>query len=72
MLELRVIKIRVETAFGEEFVVGAFFDDVAFVHDKNQVGILDCGEAVGDDEGRFVLHKHFEGLLDFDFRTSVD
>ena len=28
----------------------AFFDDVALVHDKYQVGILDCGQAVSDDK----------------------
>lgn len=50
MLELRIIKIRVETAFGEKFVVRAFFYDVAFVHDKNQIRIFDCGKAVCDDE----------------------
>ena len=72
MLELRVVEICVESAIFEQFLVRSFFDDVALVHNEDNVGVLDCGEAVRDDEGRFVLHKFFKRLLNLDFRAGVD
>ena len=50
MLELRVVEICIESAFFEQFVVRAFFDDVALVHNEDNVGVLDCGKAVRDDK----------------------
>ena len=50
MLELRVVEIRVESAFFEQFLVRAFFDDVALVHNEDNVGVFYCGKTVRDDK----------------------
>lgn len=42
MLELGVIKVVIKPVFFDKFVVSAFFDDVAFVHHKDKVGVFDC------------------------------
>ena len=42
MLELGVIKVVIKPVFFDKFVVSAFFDDVAFVHYKDKVGVFDC------------------------------
>lgn len=42
MLELGVIKFVIKPVFFDKFVVSAFFDDVAFVHYKDKVGVFDC------------------------------
>ena len=72
MLELRVVEIRIESAFFEQFLVRAFFDDVALVHNEDNVGVFDCGKTVRDDKRRFVLHKFFKRLLNLDFGAGVD
>lgn len=72
MLELRVVEVGVEAAFFEELAVRALFDDVALVHDEDEVGVLYCGQAVSDDKRSLVLHKLFKCLLDFDFGTGID
>ena len=72
MFELRVVEIRIESAFFEQFLVRAFFYDVALVHNEDNVGVFDCGKAVRDDKRRFVLHKFFKRLLNLDFGAGVD
>lgn len=72
MLELGVVEVCVESALLNKLLVRAFFDDVALVHDENYVGVLDCREAVSDDEGSFVLHELFKSLLNFEFGAGID
>ena len=43
MFELRIVKIGVKAAFFDEFVVSAFFDNIAVFHNENKVGVLYCG-----------------------------
>ena len=45
-----------------ELVVGALFDDLSGIEDQDLVGILNGGEAVGDDKGGPALLDHFQGL----------
>ena len=54
LLELAVIEFCVEAALVHQLVVRAALDDVAALHDKDQVGIFDRREAVRDDEARAV------------------
>ena len=72
MLELGVIKVVIKPVLFDKFVVSAFFDDVAFVHHKDKVGVFDCRKSVRHDKRSFAFHQHFESLLDFQFRTGVD
>jgi len=39
--EVGVIEVGVMAAVGEEFLVGAFFDDAAVIHDNDAVGVAD-------------------------------
>ena len=71
MFELGIVKVGVEAAFLKEFFVSAFFYYVTVVHYENKVGVLYGGQAVGDDEGSFVLHQGFESLLYFYFGTGI-
>ena len=50
MLELRVVEVEIESAFLDELLVRAFFDDVALVHNEDNVGVFDCGKTVRDDK----------------------
>ena len=72
MLELGVIKVVIKPVFFDKFVVSAFFDDVAFVHHKDKVGVFDCRKSVRHDKRSFAFHQHLESMLDFQFGTSVD
>ena len=50
MRKLRFVEFGVETSLFKKFVVRALLDYPAVFHNKYQVGILDCGQAVSDDE----------------------
>src|SRR5579875_486704 len=39
---LELVELVVEAAKGEQFLVGALLAELAFVHDENDVGALDC------------------------------
>jgi len=52
--EIGVVQFGVVAALGHQVIVGAFFDDPTVIHDDDAVGILDGGQAVGDDDGRLV------------------
>lgn len=40
MLELRIVEVVIEAALRKELLVSAFFDYVAFVHNKYQIGVF--------------------------------
>ena len=50
---------------GEELFVPAPFNDAAFVHNDNLVGVLDGREAVGDGYRGAVAHQSVEGVLHY-------
>ncbi len=52
--------------------MGAGFDYLTFLHHDDQIGTADGGEAVGDDDGRFVLSEVGECLLDEAFTFGVE
>ena len=52
----RVDAAHVEAAGGQQLVVGALLHDVAVPHYKDEVGVLDGGQAVGDDKAGLALH----------------
>ena len=56
LTELGVVKIRVVTAFMKELLVSPLFDYVAVLHHKDEVGVFDGREAVGDYEARAPFH----------------
>jgi len=48
----------------QQLSVAALLYDVAVVHDQDEIGVSDGGEAVRDDEARPVGHEVVHGLLD--------
>ncbi|OAY83124.1 hypothetical protein ACMD2_21959, partial [Ananas comosus] len=63
---------RVEaTVVGDEFVVGTKLFDIAGLHDSDEVGIADSGEAVGDDESGSADGGSVERFLDDALRLGV-
>lgn len=57
---------------GHEFVVGAALDDLAVVEDHDDVGVLDGGESVGDDENGASFHERIHAALDEGFGAGID
>ena len=50
----------------------AALDDPALIEHEDEVGVHDALDAVGDDEGRAVLHQVIQRLPDLRFRLQVD
>ena len=46
-----------------ELLVGALLHNAPFVEHADEVGVADCGEAVGDYKGGAPFHEAVEGLL---------
>ena len=59
-----------EAAFGDEGVVGSFFDDLAAVEDNDAVAVLDRREPVGDDDAGAVQPR--EGVCNLFLRLVVE
>ena len=47
----------------EKFLMATAFDNDPFPDHGDDVGILDCGEAVGDDDGGPICHRVVQSLL---------
>ena len=63
MRKLAVVKRRVESAEFQKFPVVSLLDDIAVLHDENDIGFADGGEAVGDNETGSALHQTGKGFL---------
>ena len=61
----------VNAALGQQLGVGAFFHDVAAVHDDEAVHRGDGGEAVGNGDHGLALHEAVQALLDGGFHLGV-
>ena len=53
---LQVGQFLVDAAFGNQLVMLAAFNDLAFLQDDDFIGILDGRQAVGNDDGSALLH----------------
>ena len=49
---------------GDQFVMGAAFDDFPLVEYEDAVGVADGAEAVGDHEAGAAGHEALEGFVD--------
>src|SRR5688572_18682692 len=72
--ELGGVQALIEAVDADQLLVGALFDDASFIDDDDAVGVLDRGEAVGDDEGGAALGQLGQRCLDraFSFGRSEE
>src|SRR5690606_25621953 len=70
--ELELVEARVEAAALEELAVRPLLAQLAPVEDEDAVGVLDGGEAVGDDDGGAAAHEGVERVLDLALERGVD
>ena len=70
--QLFVVEVVVVAVQGEEFFVGAEFDDAAGVQDGDAVGVADGGDAVGNEDGGAAAHYVAQVVEDFVFGVGVD
>jgi hypothetical protein len=57
---------------GEQFVVGAEFDDASLVENGDAVGVADGGDAVRDEDGGASAHEIAQVVENFVFGVGVD
>ena len=48
------------------------FDNIAIYHDEDDVRILNCGQAMGNDKASPSHHELAESLLNQDFCPGID
>lgn len=58
--KLALKELCIEAVLCNEGVMIALFDDIAVVHDKDEVSLLDGREAVCNDKGSTSLHHCLE------------
>lgn len=66
------VELVVGAVLSHEFVVGAAFDDLAVVEDHDDVGVLDSGESVSDDEDGASFHERIHTALNEGFGAGID
>ena len=72
VLVLPNIQSAIIPAQGQQFLVRAALDDFAVFDHQNAVGILDGGQAVGNDDGRAPLDDPVDGGLDARLGERID
>src|SRR5450631_4475530 len=70
--QLLVIQVAVVAVQGQQFVVGAEFDDASGVQHGDAVGIADGGDAVRNEDGGAAAHDVAQVIEDLVFGVGVD
>ena len=70
--KLRIIEIKIKAFFRKKFVMCSLLDDIAVVHNKNNIRLFDCGKSVGNDKRCSALHQGDKRLLNTDFRSCIN
>ena len=70
--KLTVVQILVESAFCHKVVMRTLFDDTSVFHNKNFIGIADCGETMCNDKTGTSFHKTVKCLLDHKLCSGID
>ena len=66
------VKLVVGAAFGHELIMVAAFDDSAMVEDHDDVGVLDGGKAMSNNEDGASFHEGIHAALYEGFGAGVD
>ena len=72
LLILCRLHLVINTSGCHELLVIPMFDDIAIYHDKDDVSILNSGQAVGDDKASPSHHELAESLLNQDFCSGIN
>ena len=65
-------QVGVGAVSGHEAVMGAALDDATVFEDQDRVAVDHAGQAVGDDQGRPILHESVEGPADDGLVLGID
>ena len=71
-LEGAGIQLIVLTLQGDQLFVATALNDTAMLENHDSIGVLDRGEAVGDDEHRPAGHQGIHASLDNGLGTGID
>ena len=69
---LELVELPVETALGEQFLVGTGFAELAFMHYQDHVGALDSRKTMGDEDGSAAGDQAVKCGTDAQFGFCVD
>ena len=69
---LELVELVIMAMFGEELLMGSFFEDFAILQDDDLIRVLDGGKTVGDDKHGADGTDALQGILDEQFGFSVD
>ena len=69
---LQLVKLPVDSAFGQQFLVRSHFAQLALVHDDDLVGALNRGETMGDDDGGAAFDHSLQGIANAEFGFGID
>ena len=70
--KLRIIEIEIKAFFCKEFVMCSLLDDIAVIHNKDNIRLFDCGKSVGNDKRCSALHQGVKCLLNTNFRSCIN
>ena len=70
-LFLGVVQAAVDAAFGQQGLVFSLLGDAAAVHDVDAVAVHHIGQAVGDEDDRFLPRQLADGRHDVVFTLGV-
>lgn len=70
--KLRTVESCIGAVLFEQLLMGSAFDDVAMIHDENQIRIQNGAQAVSDDKAGSVFHHIVNSGLQFLFEPGVD
>ena len=67
-----MIQVVVESSFSQQFLVGALFNNITFIHHQNLVGIFNRRQTMSNDKTGAVLQQATHGALNEQLGTSID
>src|SRR5688572_28121920 len=70
--ELALIEVVVQAAQLEQIVMSPTFDDAAFLHDADLIGVLDGTQAMGDDDRGATMQQALQRFLNQTFGEGID
>ena len=61
----------IDTVVGQKLLPGTLLHDMLGIHNRDAIGVADCGETMGDHDDGLTLAEAIDALLDSLFRDAV-